>query len=296
MSDHPAEAIPAEHPVRNFGGWRAASERLQALLAPTDWPARLALRLGAPRTVRVERHQVLVPASLGSGQPLRVAFASDFHAGPTTPAPLLDDAVAALAREQPDLLLLGGDFVCLRAGNAERLITLLGTVPAPAGRFAVLGNHDYWSGGREVARYLERAGIELLTNRSRPLPAPFGGVSVCGLDDHTSGYPDAKAAFADGDGVRLLLMHAPSGLLDLGGATFSVAFCGHTHGGQIALPGGRPLMVPHGPLSRRYHAGRFDLDSGSTLIVSRGIGCSTIPVRINAPPEIVVCTMSSRAS
>ncbi len=86
-------------------------------------------------------------------------------------------------------------------------------------------------------------------------------------------------------------MHAPSGLLDLGQERFNLALCGHTHGGQIALPGGAPILVPWGPLSRRYARGRFELSDGATLIVSVGIGCVVVPVRLFTHPEVVVCTL-----
>ncbi|USX22438.1 hypothetical protein NHH82_09885 [Oxalobacteraceae bacterium OTU3REALA1] len=70
-----------------------------------------------------------------------------------------------------------------------------------------------------------------------------------------------------------------------------VGFAGHTHGGQIATGEGRPLVMPRGPLSRPFHYGRFPLPGNGELIVSRGVGCSGIPVRINADPELVICTV-----
>jgi predicted MPP superfamily phosphohydrolase len=88
-------------------------------------------------------------------------------------------------------------------------------------------------------------------------------------------------------------MHSPEGLLPMRGHRFELAFCGHTHGGQVALPGGRPIMMPGGPLNRAYAHGSHQLPAyeGATLIVSRGIGCSGLPVRLFAPPEVHVCTV-----
>ncbi len=260
---------------------------------PNDWPARLAVRLGASVEVEIERHDVSVTA-LGDVPPLTIAFASDFHAGPTTPRPLLHRAAAALAELRADLLLLGGDFVSLRASYAREIIRLLGAIPAPLGRYTVLGNHDHWAGVSNIEAELAAGGIALLTNRQARLPAPYGQVSICGLDDHTSGEPDAAAAFDGAGPIRLLLMHAPSGLLDIGTREYAVALCGHTHGGQIALPGGRPLVVPHGALSRRHLAGRYDLDGGRALLVSRGVGCSTLPFRWNSPSSILSVTLTGR--
>ena len=239
----------------------------------------------------VEHHEVTVSSSLGAAPSLRIKFAADFHAGPSTPQKAIDNALEQLEKLEADILLLGGDFVSLRAENARDLARRLATIPAPLGRYAVLGNHDHWSGGDAVTRHLDDAGITVLTNRSVRLPDPFVGVSICGLDDHTSGTPDAAAAFAGAAATRIVLMHAPSNLLDVGDRMFAVAMCGHTHGGQIAMPNGAPIKVAHGPLSRRYNAGRFDLDDGRVLLVSRGIGCSTVPVRLNSSPAVMLCTV-----
>jgi uncharacterized protein len=261
----------------------------------TDWPARLAMRLGVSTGVTVERHEIPVPAPLGAAPVIRLAFAADFHAGPTTPDPLLQRAADALRGLQADALLLGGDFVSLRPEYVQRVTDLLRDIPTPLGQYAVLGNHDHWSGARFIADRLAAAGIQLLTNRQVRLPHPFQQVSLCGLDDHSSGAPDPAAAFADAGDVRVLLMHAPSGLLDVGDRPFTVALSGHTHGGQIALPGGRPLIVAHGPLSRRHNAGRYDLEPGRTLLVTRGVGCTVLPVRMNSPASVMLCTLRGPA-
>jgi uncharacterized protein len=270
-------------------------DRAYAALTPSQWPARLASRLGQRADVSVEEHTILVPGALASGSRLRIAFASDFHAGPATPWPLIEAAVARLDGLRPDLLLLGGDFVSIHARPTDRLARLLSTVHAPLGRFAVLGNHDYWAGASEVVAHLEKAGIEVLTNRAVGLPYPFDNVSVCGLDDHTSGEPNAERAFAGARDLRVVLMHAPSGLLDIGEKPFHIAFCGHTHGGQIALPNGRPVVVAHGPLSRRYNAGHYSLAPGRTLLVSRGVGCGTLPFRWNSPSTVFLCSVINGA-
>ena len=257
---------------------------------PTPWPARLASRLGVSNTVAVDHHDIYVAGTLGSSDQLRIAFASDFHVGPTTPTGVIDQAIARLSDANADLLLLGGDFVNPRAEDAGDLARRLAGVPAPLGCFAVLGNHDYYAGGAEVAAHLRRAGIEVLTNRNVRLPAPFGNVSICGVDDHTNGAPDADAAFNDCEAIRIVLMHSPSNLLDIGEQSFAVAVCGHTHGGQIALPNGRPIIVGPGELSRRYNAGRFAVGDG-TLLVSRGVGCAVLPFRANAPAAVLTCTL-----
>lgn len=270
---------------------RRRSERLQRLLTRGDWPARLAGRLpGRGGEVRLVAHAVDCPEPLGTARTLTMAFASDFHAGPFTAAGLIDGALARLAEADADLWLLGGDFVSLHRGKLEDLAARLAEGRPPAGVFAVLGNHDHWAGGRAVVRIMERRGIRVLLNEGFHLPAPWQRVWLGGLDDHTDGRPDAAAALGGSGGggsPRIVLMHAPSGLLDLGSAPFTLALAGHVHGGQIALPGGRPIIVPSGALSRRYPGGRYDLAGGRTLIVSRGVGCGFLPLRVNAPAEVL---------
>jgi uncharacterized protein len=266
--------------------------RLEAMLYRGGWPVRLARALGIHPLVRAVRQVVSVRGGSTPIPPLRLAYASDFHAGPTTDSRVLRDACAELAALEPDVLLLGGDFVTHVPSEIDWLAPALGAIPAPFGRFAVLGNHDWWSDAAHIVRQLEAAGIAVLTNRSVRLQPPFEQVWICGLDDHWCGSPDPAAAVAGADGIRVVLMHSPSGLIDLGDERFDLALCGHTHGGQLAMPGGIPIVVPHGALSRRYARGRFEIGSDRTLIVSVGLGCVVLPVRSFADPEVVVCTLT----
>jgi len=265
--------------------------RLEAFLYQGGWPVRVARALGVRPTVRIVQHTVSLGAACADMPPLRVAYASDFHAGPTTDRTVLASACERLREASPDLLLLGGDFVTGRSEHIEWLAPEIGRIPARLGRFAVLGNHDRWSGAAPIVEALEGAGITVLLNANVRLPPPFDPVWVCGLDDHGTGWPDAAAAMRGADGTRIVLMHSPSGLLDLGGQRFEVAFCGHTHGGQLALPGGIAVMVPEGKLSRRYARGRFAVGESSTLLVSVGLGCVVLPLRTFADPEVLLCTL-----
>jgi predicted MPP superfamily phosphohydrolase len=299
--------------VRRFGRARRLSLGLRAadvalnLLYRGGWAAALARRAGAQGTLRVASHTFRVAAPHGAAAPpLRVAFASDFHAGPTTHPAVIAEACAALAAAEPDLLLLGGDFVSFHARYVDDLAPRLAAVPAPLGTFAVLGNHDLIADDDHIARRLEEHGVRLLTNRNVRLPPPHDHVWLCGLDDAEQGVPDAAGAFAGADGVRIVLMHSPDGLSAIGGRPFAVAFCGHTHGGQIVLPGGAAVIVPQGPLARRYRrAGVFALTrppgarrrwadgtraGDSVMLVSRGVGCTVLPFRRAADPEVHVCT------
>ena len=163
----------------------------------------------------------------------------------------------------------------------------LGALRAPLGKFAVLGNHDLWADDRHIVRTLEASGIRVLINETAKLAPPFAHVSICGVDDPWTGSRDGRKAFVGADGFRILLAHAPEALLTVGDERFDLGVCGHTHGGHIALPGGVPIIVP-GPLGRRYAHGRFDLADGETLIVSRGVGATEVPIRWNAAADVLV--------
>jgi uncharacterized protein len=268
----------------------------ETVFRPGNWGARIAYSLGLQGRVSTSTLSLDLSAkrSPASKRPLRVAFASDFHAGGLTDNRMLERACEALAEIEPDVLLLGGDFVSVRAEDIRRVTPLLEAIPSPLGKFAVLGNHDVRAGKNRISSALEQSGIRLISNQHINLPGPCGAISICGLDDVTRGLPRGDLALESAGERRIVLMHSPEGLRSIGDRHFDLALCGHTHGGQIALPWGSPIVMPGGPLNRRYHRGRFDIGGvrPRTLLVSRGVGCSTFPVRLFAAPEVHLCLIT----
>jgi hypothetical protein len=271
---------------------RRVGERLLDAVLLGGVVAALTYRLGLQGRLGVTRYQCTLPQERRLPKSLSIAFASDFHAGPTTHPAVFTELFRAITQERPDVLLLGGDFVSYKAEYAAVFAGELASCRPPLGKFAVFGNHDLWADDKRVRAMLEQAGVTLLVNGNLTLPAPFDMVSLCGIDDPWAGEPDVDAAFHEAQPTRIFLTHAPDGLLWTQDKQFDLAFAGHTHGGQIVPSGGKPIVLPHGPLSRRYPYGRFDLAQHSVLVVSRGVGCSTLPVRINADPELVICTLN----
>jgi predicted MPP superfamily phosphohydrolase len=253
---------------RNFGWWRRASEYLQDLVYRDTWPAALARRIWTP-SFRVWHERIELRKPLGSAARLRVAFAADFHAGPLTPPESIRAACDALTAANADLILLGGDFVTVAPRHVAHLRELFRMLRAPLGVFAVLGNHDHWAGARAVEAALGDVGVEFLINRSHRLPAPFQNTLLAGLDDHLSGHPDPEGPRWDPTAFTILLIHAPSGLLDAGARPFDLALAGH---GRYALPG------------------------GAHLLVTVGIGNSSIPIRLGPVPEVLICDLVGAAS
>jgi predicted MPP superfamily phosphohydrolase len=288
MSDRPRWFGRARHLTRR----RRVTEIWYDLAYRGAWPARLARLLGLQGPLSVSVYTLPVARAHRAAPPIRIAFASDLHAGPATYPGLITEACRALAEARPDLLLLGGDFVSFHARHVDRLIPLLAAIDAPLGKFAVLGNHDLLADDAYIVRRLGDAGVRVLVNENARLPAPHDDVWICGLDNTEEGAPDAEAAFAGADGIRLVLMHSPDGLRAVAGRTFAAAFCGHTHGGQFWV-GERALLNFSGPLSRKYlRGGVFHrAGSGGVVLVSRGVGCGNLPLRRRADPEVHVCTL-----
>jgi len=253
--------------------------------------ASLSYRLGAHGALQIGVHEIELAPNAPLRRPLRLAFASDFHAGPTTHPGMFARLAEELLRRAPDVLLLGGDYVSSRAEHLAVLLPVLARYQPPLGVYAVLGNHDLWADAASIRRQLSAAGIVVLVNSHQALPAPFSEVSICGIDDPWVGEPDLAGAFQGSGPIRIFLTHSPDALLLLGDERFDLALAGHTHGGQIALADGTPIVSAGGPLARIYGRGRFELPDNGPLIVSRGVGCSNIPVRLNADPELTLCTL-----
>ena len=272
-------------------------ERVLGWAYGKGWPARLWARVPGATDVR------LVEKQLETGRdrdrpPLTLAFASDLHLGPTTPAGVLDNAFALLRAAKPDVLALGGDYVFLGA-TQERVRELNDRVLGVAAqhKVAVLGNHDFWARPARLEVALTGAGTIVLVNEAMRLPPPHDDVALIGLDDpYTSedrpagerAVDRALAEVADAR-VKIAICHSPDGLSWLRGKGVHLLMAGHTHGGHLALPGHRPLFMPS-PMGRLYPHGLHEVE-GTTLFVSRGVGGSLVPIRTFAPPDVAVFTI-----
>ncbi len=268
-----------------------AVERVFVRLAVFDFPAKLAHTLRQQRQLLLVRHHITHPAFTAQ-HPLRIAFATDLHCGPSTHHSLIARTCQMLTELSADICLLGGDYVL---GDAKRLwewVPTLAQIPARLGKFAVLGNHDLWADETEVRNALHAAGFVVLCNASQALPAPFTGIVVGGMDVPTSAQPDFARTFPLAGGFRIVLMHSPEGLHALSGQEWHLALAGHTHAGQIALPNYRPILLPAGKYNRKYPYGCFHLQNAK-LIVSSGVGYAALPIRWNAPSEVVEIVVSA---
>ena len=272
---------------RRYSPLRGLLESAQSLAYAGSWPARLLSQVPARPRVQVLRHRLPLLPPVGGRPPLRLGFVSDLHLGPITPTRLVEHAFAKLREAEPDVLVLGGDYVSLEVTDAvaARLAALVGSVGARV-KLAVLGNHDLWTRHELIERALASGGARVLLNESVRLPAPHDDVAIIGLDDPWTGQVDPDRAFAGVDApVKLVLTHAPESMPLVAGRGVGLLMCGHTHGGQVAAPWG-PIIV-EGPLGRRWPHGLHQVD-GTQLFVSRGVGYSDIPVRAFAPSDFAI--------
>ncbi|MDQ1612195.1 MAG: uncharacterized protein QOG00_2126 [Pyrinomonadaceae bacterium] len=196
--------------------------------------------------------------------------------------------VAELAQgARPDMLVLTGDYTTARRSYIEPCAEVLGTLQAPAGVWAVLGNHDHYTDGELTRRALTRRGIGVLDNAHTEVTRGADALQLAGVDDWSWGYADWARALGKLDRSRpsVLLSHEPQ-VFDLPEvAGVSLILSGHTHGGQVSLPFiGAPARFLE---EFKYLRGRYERE-GRQLYVSRGTGVVGLPIRFGARPEIAV--------
>jgi predicted MPP superfamily phosphohydrolase len=276
---------------RRYTRLRGLVESAQSIAYAGGWPARLLAQVPAASRVRVLRHSFELLPPVDGRRKLRLAFISDLHLGPLTPMKLIERSFARLQEAEPDVLVMGGDYVSLEVTKAvaAQLAAFVRAFRAPL-KLAVLGNHDLWTRHQLIEEALAEGGARVLLNESIRLPPPHEDVVIVGLDDPWTGQVDPEKAFAGADApVKLVLTHAPEGVPLVEGRGVGLLMCGHTHGGQVAAPWG-PIMV-EGRLSRRWPFGLHQVN-GMHLFVSRGVGYSDLPLRSFAPSDVAVLDLT----
>lgn len=222
----------------------------------------------------------LPPAFAG----LRVGFITDLHHSRFVSADAVRKAAALVMRERPSLIVLGGDYVTNKdpryaGGCAEALQPLA----APLGVFAVLGNHD---DERHVPSELRRRGVEVIRDGWTALALRGDHLALAGVDFWTRRPSEVARALRGMRGPSLLAAHDPRRINEAASLGVGGILAGHTHGGQVVVPGLGPIAARKFPVA----AGR--LRRGPTeMFVSRGVGTVVVPIRLNCPPEVAILTL-----
>ena len=251
----------------------------------------LAVALSGYAVVEASRIEVVrmrivtdrLPASIPS---LRIAQISDLHLGLINRNGKAREVAAIVAREHPDIFVSTGDLVDGQLDGISGLAEILRGIPAPRGKFAALGNHEYYAGIDRAIAFTRRSGFTVLRDESVTID---DAVRIAGVDDPagarfglTGGIDEPALLGNRPDGrFTVLLKHRPQ-LDPATGGKFDLQLSGHTHDGQI---------FPFRLLTRLVYpllAGDHPVPGGGILHVSRGTGTWGPPMRFLAPPEITV--------
>jgi predicted MPP superfamily phosphohydrolase len=258
--------------------------------------------LTEPDSFSVETVRLKLPRLARSFSGLRLVQISDIHMGGWMNAARLQQVSDLVLAQNPDLLLITGDFLIGRNALAisqeevQNLILELSRLSSSFPTFAVLGNHDYWTDVEMVRHILASSGITELTNAVFTLKRGQDSLHLCGVDDLWEGSPrlDDVIAQLSGDSTAILLAHEPD-FADTSAATgrFDLQLSGHTHGGQVVLPVLGPPILPY--LGRKYGSGLYKVGE-MYQYTNRGVGMARLPIRINCPPEITLFVLESLSS
>lgn len=251
------------------------------------------------------------PAQWPDDLPLKIAVLADIHAiNPWMSA----ERIAAIARATnalaPDIVLLAGDYEAGMAGfgigsrvSMRDCAKALSLLRAPLGVHAVLGNHDVGTNeGNNVRRAFAASGLPVMENTAVRLEKDGKPFWLLGLGDQLGsrrhrgrgGFDDLPGTLAQvhDDAPAILLAHEPDIFVHVP-ERIALTIAGHTHGGQVRVPGFGPLHVPS-RYGRRFAYGHI-IEHGRHLVVSGGLGTSGLPVRFDMPPEIVTISLGSDA-
>ncbi len=235
-----------------------------------------------------------LPAAFAGFQ---IAHLSDFHCSRQVTPAYLGEAVELAQAQGPDLAVLTGDFIHRGYKYVEKVAEVLGRLRAPHGVYAVLGNHDfsvrnalgfrrYRHLHRAVARALARHGIRVLHNEAVRLERDGEALHLVGVEDLWSRVCDLEQAFADvpNGAPCVTLAHNPRTVERLDGRRCDLMLSGHTHGGQVHVPGvGRPTL---GRKARRFAAGLYHYRQ-TCVYVNKGVGFG-FRFRYGVRPEVAV--------
>ena len=253
----------------------------------------------APRQLSVSEHEVAIPDLGAAFEGYTIAVFTDIHQPPTRGTGQLRRAIDVASAAGPDLVALVGDYAAsfsrsraishrfYRSGMASSG-PLLAAIRARDGVVAVLGNHDYYHDGPDVARWLRGLGLTVLMSESIEIERDGDRLVIGGTDDYEEGTVEAEAGCAGRpDAPTIVLAHNPDTLLAFtSGRRIDLVLSGHTHGGQIVIPlYGAPMTLSE-VCTRRHPAGWVP-NARAPLLVSRGLG-GDIPLRFNCSPELLI--------
>jgi uncharacterized protein len=243
------------------------------------------------RSIRVER-VVLKTGNMPSGvEPIRIVQIADMHLGAINGQEMARRVVGIIKELDPHILVSTGDLVDRGIHDADSVAETLKGIEAPYGKYAVMGNHEFYAGVKGATAFTRRAGFRMLRNEG---VVAGGMVNVAGVDDPAGKRLGLRASSTEEEVLDRLSRRRPTILLkhqprvnEGSRGMFDLQLSGHTHKGQI-FPFSlvTSLVFP-------FHSGFFELDHNAGLYVSRGTGTWGPPLRFLAPPEITLIELRS---
>lgn len=259
--------------------WIIAVVLLAALLAWVFW-ANTALELNV-LTVTEED----LPAEFDG---FRIAHISDLHSAEFGRKNLR--LIDMLGEAQPDIIAITGDLMDCRNTSAQTALEFAAQAVQIAPCYYITGNHEVRLSHElydALITGLTELGVTVLDDREAVLNCGEDAISIVG---HFWGETENIGEISAFDGYRILLSHQPEDMDNYAAAGFDLVLSGHAHGGQFRLPLVGGLYAPGQGFFPEYDAGLYS--SGSTdMVVSRGLGNSTIPLRLNNRPEVVLIVL-----
>src|SRR5262245_59334541 len=240
---------------------------------------------------RVVRRTIALPNLPRPFHGTTVALLADIHHGPFVPLAYIRHVVALTNALRPDIVALAGDYVDRSDAYVAPGISELGRLRAPMGRFAVRGNHDNWHSEPVSTAALADAKLPDLNNTGVWLERRGARLRICGVGDLWTDHQNLHAALGDAtrDDAVLLLSHNPDFVETLRDPRVGLVLSGHTHGGQVVVPGFGAPIVPS-RYGQKYLYGLVQGPSAQ-VFVTRGVGTVTPPVRFQCRPEVVLITL-----
>ena len=236
------------------------------------------------KVTEVEINSTDIPNSFDG---IRMVFISDIHYGPYLSHEQLAKIVDQIIQINPDLILLGGDYVFYRKKYIAPLFKELGRLHPPLGIFGVLGNHDHWADDNETRRKMRENKIICCDNKSFWVKKGSDSIKIGGVDDlwYGSQMPENTLRGLRKSDFAILLCHHPDYLENIHSELIDLTLSGHTHGGQVTLFGWAPLLPSE--YGQKYRYGLIRSGNTQSYITS-GVGTVMPPIRFFCPPEIVL--------
>lgn len=250
--------------------------------------------LGEPYWLEITQHDIILPGLPSAAEGLRIAHLSDLHLSEVVSEDYIMQAMQATMRQQPDLIIMTGDYVTHGSSYIPAVARAVGTLTAPLGVYASLGNHDHWSGGLEqLIDNFEAVGVTVLRNSNVRLNME-GELWLAGIDDVMERADDLERAMhaIPSTATTILLAHEPDFADQAAQAGVALQFSGHSHGGQVNIPLiGTPILPSY---AQRYPSGLYHVPGSNTQVfTSRGIGMVQPAVRFNCRPEVAILRLHS---